>query len=499
MDNRRKSLYNLIYNAISQVITIALGMLLPRLFVVSYGSEVNGLLNSLNQFLAYLSLFEAGIGTTTLQALYAPVARNDWNQINGILVASDTYFKKTGFWYFIGLVVLSFCYPLIVDSTLSYFSILAAVLLSGLSNVVLYAFQYKYQCLLQADGKQYVLAKMTSLSFICTSITKVILICFHVHFVLILAITFLIQCGQAVYIFLYLKKYPKLDLTVAPDYEPIAQKNYVLLYQICALIFRNTDVFILTVACGLKVVSVYSLFKLVTSQIEKLLTIFMNSIGFVLGQNYQTNLPLYIYRIDLVESYYSAIVYGLFSVAYFLFLPFMKLYTAGVTDANYCDPKLPILFVLVSLLDRSRTPMFATITYAGHFRQTLFQTFLEAAINLSVSLIGVYFWGIYGVLIGTIVALAYRTNDIIIYANKKLLNRMPWRTYSIYLLNIVFFILTQLIFRRLFSEPTSYINFVWVGFLATLLSLGIYIGGQSIIMPHCRNFLRHLIREKRIG
>lgn len=498
MNNRKKSLKNLLYLILSQALTIAFGLLLPRMFVVSYGSEVNGLLNSLNQLLVYLSLFEAGVGTATLQALYKPMAREDWDGINGVLAATNEYYHKTGRWYLLSLTVLAVCYPLVVDSSLSYLTVFGAVFFSGLGNVVLFYFQGKYRFLLQADGKLYITTNLATVTTVLTSIAKIILIYLHANIVFILAFSFLLQCLQAAYILWYIRKYPRLDLNVPPNYAAISQKNSVLVHQISALIFRNTDVLILTMACGLRVVSVYSMFKLVTSHLESILGIPLSSINFVLGQTYQTDRPLYIRQIDLVESYYSAALYALFSVALFLFLPFMRLYTAGVTDINYIDPWLAVLFVLASLLDKSRTPMLCTIDYAGHFKNTLWQTILESAINLTVSLVGVYFLGIYGVLLGTVAALLYRTNDIILYANHKLLCRSAKRTYSIYLLNILLFVVTQVLFRWLFAgvPMDSYLSLILVGFASTCLSLCILIGGQSLLFPHCRAFIIQFLRSK---
>ena len=57
MDNKRKSEKNFLFEVLSTVVTIASTLILPRLFLVSYGSEVNGLVNSLQQFLVYLGLF----------------------------------------------------------------------------------------------------------------------------------------------------------------------------------------------------------------------------------------------------------------------------------------------------------------------------------------------------------------------------------------------------------------------------------------------------------
>ena len=124
MENKNKALKNLGFSVISQVITLAIGFLLPRLYITSYGSEVNGLLNSLNQLIVYLSLFEAGIGAVTLQSLYGSVARNDWAKINGVLAATDKYYKRAGTLYFFSLLVLAILYPFAVDSEISALQLL---------------------------------------------------------------------------------------------------------------------------------------------------------------------------------------------------------------------------------------------------------------------------------------------------------------------------------------------------------------------------------------
>ena len=65
------------------------------------------------------------------------------------------------------------------------------------------------------------------------------------------------------------------------------------------------------------------------------------------------------------------------------------------------------------------------IKLSFHAKQTVVRSMIEAAINVIVSIAAVQFIGIYGVLLGTIAALLYRTNDFIIYANTKILMRSP--------------------------------------------------------------------------
>ena len=80
MGNKKKTVYNFIFSFFSQIITIAMGLIIPRITLVGYGSEINGLLNSVTQFIAYLIVFEAGIQIVATQALYKSVGEKDFNE-----------------------------------------------------------------------------------------------------------------------------------------------------------------------------------------------------------------------------------------------------------------------------------------------------------------------------------------------------------------------------------------------------------------------------------
>lgn len=103
---RRQVFSNILSGFLGQVITLLLGIILPRLFIMTFGSEINGLLSSVNQVYVYIGLLEAGVGTATLQALYKPIASQEKDSINSILSATKMYYYKTGFFY--GLAVLLF-------------------------------------------------------------------------------------------------------------------------------------------------------------------------------------------------------------------------------------------------------------------------------------------------------------------------------------------------------------------------------------------------------
>ncbi|MBR2489003.1 MAG: sugar isomerase [Clostridia bacterium] len=498
MNNKKKILLNIFYSILSQTITILLGLLVPRLFIVGYGSETNGLLNSINQLLIYLGLFEAGIGISSLQALYGPVALDKKEDINAVLSATNLYYKKTGIYYFFGLIIFSATYPLFAKSKLEYISVFLIVFFSGISNVVLFFFQGKYKILLQAEGKNHIITNLTTIITILTNVSKIILLSLKVNVTFVILVSSIVGLIQAVYISLYIKcKYKWIDLKTKPNTKAIAQKNFVLVHQISGMVFSNTDVLILTIACDLKVVSVYSMYKLVITHIESIIAIISNSFSFSLGQSYQTDINRYKKEIDAYESFYSFIALSLFSVAFYLLKPFMKIYTAGVNDINYADDKLVFLFIVIAVLTALRTPMLYTINYAGHFKLTTPQTVIETIINIVISLVGVYFIGIYGVLLGTIAALIYRNNDIIIYSNKKILGRKPWKTYFIHGINLTVFVIMQFLYRLFFSNSIEGIlKFLIIGLIMTVITLFVFLIINILVFSEFKEITHSVLKSK---
>ena len=57
-------------------------IILPRLILVAFGSDVNGLVNSIDPFLRIISLLDLGVGAVVQSSLYKPIAENDEHQPN---------------------------------------------------------------------------------------------------------------------------------------------------------------------------------------------------------------------------------------------------------------------------------------------------------------------------------------------------------------------------------------------------------------------------------
>lgn len=479
--NGKRGIYNIVIGFISEAIIIALGIIVPRLFLTSFGSEYNGLLNTVNQAFAYLVLLEAGVGGSSIQALYAAVSKGDKNDISSIVVATDHYYKKTGMFYAICVLILAIAFPFLVKSSIPAVTTIGLILLAGIPGVVRYIFQGKYTVLLIAEGKNYIITSFNTLTHVIVVISKIILLLAGCNIIVFQVCTMLFSLLSVLLIYIYMRKnYRWIDYSAKPNFQAMEQKNAVLVGQISDLVFRNSSTLILAFFCDLKVASVYAIFNMLFSMVRTALDTIGKGVAHILGQTYNTDKALYITYHDIYETYRMSLIFCLYAVALIFIIPFMSLYTAGVTDINYLDYNVAVLFVATSLLSAARACEADVINYAQHFRKTQWRCVAEAGINIVAALILTPIWGIYGVMMATAIALLYRANDMIIYANRVILNRSPWITYKRWLVNTIIFLLVLTVANELPWDLSSYTSIIGYAFVSTICSLILFWGIASL-------------------
>ena len=487
----KKGMYNLLCGVGTQVITLAMGIIVPRLILLGYGSEVNGLLNAVTQIYGYVALLEAGVGITTIQALYKPIAEKNKRAISEVYVAAEKYYHRISFYYFICVVVLSFVGPFAIKSELNKLDIAVVILLHGLSGVINFYFAATFKQLLIAEGKNYVSNIIVFAVQMLTYISKIVLALIQANIVFIQISYFVITVFQVVvYRTYFKKKYDWLDTNAIANESALKQKNSFMIHQLVNTVFNSTDMIVLSTICGLASTSIYAVYNLVFSGLFNILNTLFTSLGFTLGQTYHEDKRRYIELHDSFESVYIALVFALISVCYLLILPFISLYTAGVNDIAYYDTKLPFLFCMIQLLSAIRAVASNLINIAQHAKQTIKRAIIEAIINLSISIIAASVIGIYGVLLGTIVALLYRANDIIIYSNIKILKRSPKRAYMTVGLNFALFFCVVIIEKIVNIKIQRYIDFIAYGVILTPLMLLMYVGTNMLINKMCVSYLK---------
>ena len=117
------------------------------------------------------------------------------------------------------------------------------------------------------------------------------------------------------------------------------------------------------------------------------------------------------------------ITFSLFTIGGLLITPFVMIYTHNINDVSYFEPLFGVLFLLGEAIYVIRSPYVRLAYAAGKFKDMTKEAFIEAGMNIVISIALVQKLGLVGVAIGTLVAMTYRTLFQIWYLRDHLLNR----------------------------------------------------------------------------
>lgn len=490
ISKKRLVFNNVLYGFGTKIAVMALSIVLPRLFIVSFGSEVNGLLSTITQIFTYLALLEAGIGNATINALYRPLDDDNKEQVCGVLSEARAYYRRVTIVYILCVLIFAVVYPLFADISMSRPMITAIILLQGGPSCISYYYCAAYMQLLVADGKQYVVENVNFAIHVGTSAIKIILVALGQNIVLVQVGFFAISMLKIpLLIFLVYKRYPWLKLVKTKSYNSIKERGAFVVHEVSSTIFSNTDIILISTFCNFAMASVYSVYNLVFGALNSMINTANAGLGFVLGQNHYKDPERFCKVYDAYSFIYSFIVFVVMTIAYMMITPFVTLYTKGVGDVNYIISGLPILFAVINIMSGFRAVAARLITVSGHAGRTSSHSIAETIINVVASLILVNILGIHGVLWGTVIALSYRMNDIIIYANKVILLRSPMKEYRRLLIFGIVFAASVFLNQRTSMSADTYMQLLVYAIGTGLLVLVAY---ALVSICFCRNEIKQL-------
>lgn len=418
---------NMLSSLICRAVTIFSSLFVQRHILIAFGSNYNGLTSLITQVMSYLVLLEAGLGAASIQAFYHPLNHQDWDEVTGILRATASSYRKVAFLFSSFLIGITLLVPLAIVGEIEFMLAAVFTLISGASNIVSYLFGGAYTALLTADQKISVTFNLTSVSTLLSAVLRIIALQNGCGIVGVQAIHLLCVLLKCITLCLYVrKKYPHLRKSAKPNFNAISKRWNVLLHNIAGLVVNHTDILILTVADSLKIVSVYSVYNMIYGQMGTVMrTTFGQAPQASFGQLLHCDKKGFERLYAIFETSFTIILFVILTLVLILTLPFVALYTQGVTDVAYLDFWLPILFSIIFFMDQVRTPALLTINATGAFKETQVGAIVEACINLVLSaiLFFVFNLGIYGLLIGTICSYLYRSVDVFVYVYRNVIHR----------------------------------------------------------------------------
>lgn len=476
-EKNRRVIKNIAANLLYELIVVAFGLILPRLYLLNFGSDVNGLDNTIKNIFAYLALLEAGVGLSAQYALYRPVAEGDTKDINSILSATRIFYLKTGVIYLLASLFFAAVYPLIIKTELSYFTVFMVILLYSIPGVILFLLRGKYTVFLDVEGKRYILTVLSMITLIISNVLRLVLLMFFDNLILVQATYCVPSVIQIIAIEIYVKrKYPWINFKEKPDFHALSQKKSVLIHQISGCIFSNTDTIIISVVCGMSRASVYAIYALFFSNFQKIVNSFTNSMTFKFGQLYQIDKEKFRREFGTYETVYYTLMFAAYTVITAFLAPVIKLYTEGVADAAiYNSAFILVAFAVSTVVGAAETPQIQLLSIAGKFDDTKNQAVWEMCINIAVSVPATVILGIPGCLLGTVAALVYRTNALMRYSSANIVGERVILSYKKLFVNILAGVVILCITGVGGCEPIGYIYIMGRAILSALWILPCFI------------------------
>ena len=172
----KKAAINIITSLILQIITILCGLIIPRLIIQTFGSDVNGLLSSITQFLGFITLLEAGVGPVVKAALYKPISQKNNDEIKDVLNASQSFFRKIAYIFIIYIAILCIFLPVVMKTQFDIWFTASLIIIISMSTLAEYFFGMTYRLYLESEQKKYVTSIIQIFTYILNTIVVIVLI-----------------------------------------------------------------------------------------------------------------------------------------------------------------------------------------------------------------------------------------------------------------------------------------------------------------------------------
>lgn len=423
MANRGKKLaLNTLTSLILQLTNIISGFIVPRLILGSFGSEVNGLVNSVTQFLGVITLLDLGVGAVVQSSLYKPLAENDKDNISKIYVSASEFFRRLAVILLVYIVILIFAYPFLVNKSFNFTFTALLIGAISISSFAQYYFGIVNSLLLSADQRGYVQYTAQIVTLIINTIACAVLIRYGCSIQLVKLVTSLIFLARPFYLTWYVNKHYIINKKITYTEEPIKQKWNGMAQHFASFVLGGTDNIVLTLFSTLANVSIYSVYNIVILGVKNALLSMTNGfqslIGEMLAKKEMDKLNNFFSYVEWILHTGTTLIFGCTGV---LLVSFVRVYTNGITDVDYIQPLFAVLITIANAGHCLRLPYNILILAAGHYKQTQSNYIVSMILNIIISIATVKIWGLIGVAIGTLVAMVYQTIWMAWYDSKNII------------------------------------------------------------------------------
>lgn len=382
---------NLKWGLVYQFINMFMGFITPRFIMVVYGSEINGLQNSIMQIINIIALLQAGVTSASVFLMYKPLAEERYTDVSELLYSAVLYFRKIAMIFFVIMLIAATIFTVTMNSSLERYEVFISFLILGLKSTMDILLVSRYLIIFTADQNKYIISIANILEKVVYYVLLFVIISMKFYFVfmylgLVIGTLAKIVLYKSIYNKMYKDKL-KIDKKNFRQRE-ITGKNHSMMNEVSHTVVVSSIMIIVSSLYDLKAASVCSVYYLVISLFTTIDVViyesFSSSFGHLVaeGNDKKINFVFAVFQLG-----FNMLNTFLYMCAAYLIVPFIQIYTKGVTDVDYQNYFLAVMIIIFGIMYTYRIPYNICVSTHGLFSQTSTQPVVCCIVSIVVSIL----------------------------------------------------------------------------------------------------------------
>lgn len=408
IERTKNATRNIIFGVAVKIYQIIVPFLMRTAMIYFMGVQYLGLNSLFTSVLQVLNLAELGVGSAMVYSMYKPIAEDNTVRICALIRLYRIYYRAIGgVIAVIGIMLTPFVPKLIKGDLPNNLNVYVLYLMNLALTVLSYwLFAYK-NSLFQAHQRNDVPSKITLITNTVQYVLQiVVLACFKNYYMYVIVALGTQVMTNVMTAFAATKMYPNYYPVGKLSKSDVRSINHrirdLFTSKIGAVVVGSADTIVISAFLGLITLAIYQNYYYILSSVISIVYIVFNSCLAGIGNSIITETKEKNFN-DLKKfTFLTVWIAGMCTCCFLcLYQPFMEIW---VGEELMLDFPVVICFCIYFFIFEINQLLNTYKDAAGIWHEDRFRPLVTALTNLGLNLIMVQFWGIYGVILSTVLS-----------------------------------------------------------------------------------------------
>lgn len=478
MNRKKNATRNIIFGTCLKLYQIVVPFLMRTIMIYFMGVQYLGLNSLFTSVLQVLNLAELGVGSAMVYSMYKPVAEHDNNTICALMGLYRKYYRIIGMVVLAaGCVIIPFVPHLIKSDVPEGINIYVLYVMNLLATVFTYWLYAYKNSILQAYQRNDIVSKVTIITDTIKYILQIFTIVFLKNYYMYVLVLILLQiASNIITAAVVTRMYPEYRCKGSLPKEEVAQINSrirdLFTSKIGAVIVNSADTVVISAFLGLTVLAIYQNYFFIISSVIAFIAVVFNSCTAGIGNSIIVETKEKNYNDFKKFTFLIAWIAGFCTVCIVcLMQPFMNIWMNG-NEKLMLGMSEVVCFCIYFFVYEIQQLLLTYKDAAGMWHEDKYRPLVTALTNLALNIIMVQFFGLYGVLLSTVISIIFIGMPWLFY---NLFTVLFKRNAAKYVIRVVYYTVITIVISIITYSVCSLVPFIGIAELIVKLIICIIV------------------------